>query len=281
MHKNILLLGLLLVAIVFQGPAIAKAQNPPQPQSSPPLVVKTISQAELDLIKEHYKNLKEQNEALRMSIKDEREKHYEFVKGTYEETRNFVYVFIGLASVFIGFLNWKTKDDLKKDLTEFKKEIRQSAELKFHEAINNEVGNIEENFVALNKIVSRETSYKKKRIAIIGNLDQLEKIGEVLDFLERKKFEYQAKKIDESSLEVNELELTDSDIFIYLLKDPDEKLSLILDRLKDTKIPIVVFADKGLRIPNDIMAKYDWILPANSSITLINSIFTVSNVLSE
>ncbi len=81
--RQTLFFGLFLMAVVFQPPEISKAQSLPQTQPSPSVIGKTISQAELELIKEHYKNLKEQNEKLQTAIQTEREKHYKFVEGRY------------------------------------------------------------------------------------------------------------------------------------------------------------------------------------------------------
>jgi len=277
--------------------------QPSHSQASPPANVSVSAQTdkEVELIKEQYKNLKEQNKDMMSRLENERTNHYKFVERTYSEMKLFFVFAASSLLVVLTFFNWKTKKDLEADLKknteklekeveEFKQSAKTKAELVFSEVIQQEVGGLKVKFSDLHQIVDSNTRYKKKKITIIGDSKQIESINDAIEKLNKKKFE-SIKIVDESGFDVTSFNPSSSDLIIYLFKERDKNLptdksqpidSNILDILrilKGSNLPVILYAPNNIRVPSDILSEYEWILPANSQITLMNGIFTISNLL--
>ena len=279
--------------------------QPSLSQASPPANVSVSAQTdkEVELIKEQYKNLKEQNKDMMSRLENERTNHYKFIERTYSEIQLVISISAGGLLAVFTFFNWKPKKDvedelkkntekLAKELEEFKQNAKTKAEAAFYEVIEKEVGDIQDKFSALRQIVESYTGYRKKRITIIGDSKQIESINDSIESLEQKGFQ-SINRVEESSFIAKSFNPNSSDLIIYLFKEREEKLteelqkaldSNILDILmilKQTNLPIIVYAPKNLKVPKYILEQYEWILIANNQITLMNGIFTICNLLQD
>jgi hypothetical protein len=261
----------------------------PQPST---VVAADRNDKEIELIKEEYKNLKEQNKDMMSRLENERKGHYEFVEKTYSEIQRVFYLTIVILSGLVAFIGWKTQRDLQDQIKEFSGIAAKKLESDFDVVIEKEISKIQVKFDDLQETVKSNTAYKDKGIIIIGDQKQLDSIQESIEKLEKKKFQY-IKQIEESSFTVKTFKPKSWDLVIYLFKERvkdlaedqqkvlDENILEILDVLKVLDLPIIIYAPKGLTIPKYIFEKYEWIRPANSQITLMDAIFNVSNLLQD
>ena len=263
-------------------------------QTSQPATVVTADRndKEIELIKEEYKNLKEQNKDMMSRLENERKSHYEFVEKTYSEIQRVFYLTIVILSGLVAFIGWKTQKDLQDQIKEFSSIAAKKLESDFDVVIKKEISKIQVKFDDLQETVKSNTAYKNKGIIIIGDKKQLDSIQESIERLQRKQFQY-IKPIEESSFTAKTFKPKSWDLVIYLFKERDKDLPEdeqkaldknileILDVLKVLDLPIIIYTPKGLWIPDYILKKYEWILPANSQITLMNAVFTVSNLLQD
>ena len=261
----------------------------PQPST---VVAADRNDKEIELIKEEYKNLKEQNKDIISRLENERKSHYEFVEKTYSEIQRVFYFSVLIITGLVGFFGWKTQKDLQSQIKEFSSIAAKKLESDFDAVIKKEIGKIQIRFDDLQETVKSNTAYKNKGIIIIGDQKQIDSIQESIEKFKKKQFQY-IRPIEESSFTTKTFKPKNWDLVIYLFKErnkdlpEDEQKALdksileILDILKVLDLPIIIYTPKNLRIPNYILEKYEWILPANSQITLINAVFNVSNLLQD
>lgn len=260
----------------------------PQPAT---VVAGDRNDKEIELIKEEYKNLKEQNKDIMSRLENERKSHYEFVEKTYSEIQRVFYLTIVILSGLVAFFGWKTQKDLQTQVQEFSTIAAKKLESDFDTVIKKEISKIQVKFDDLQEIVKSNTAYKSKGITIVGDQKQLDSIQESIERLKKKQFQY-IRPIEESKFNVHNFNPNDFDLIIYLFKERDPNLPLdqtqpqdnnllsILSILKSSNLPIILYTN-NMRVPNSILQQYEWILPANNQITLMNGIFTVSNLLQD
>jgi hypothetical protein len=260
----------------------------PQPST----VVADRNDKEIELIKEEYKNLKEQNKDMMSRLENERKGHYEFVEKTYSEIQRVFYLTIVILSGLVAFIGWKTQKDLQDQIKEFSGIAAKKLESEFTEIIKINGQNIQNKFLDLRQVVDSYTGYRNKKILIVGDRNQIESINDSIIRLKQKRFQY-INPVEESKFDTLNFNYNDYDLIIYLFKerDPnlpaepnqpqDSNLLTILALLKGSNIPVILYAPNNTRVPTFILQQYEWILPVNSQITLMNGIFTVSNLLQD
>lgn len=283
MKRIIVSLSVLLLTAGSARPALSQ-QSIDSPDSS-------TLESELVLIRQQYEILKQQNEALAQSIQSEREKHYQFVQRTYSEIRNFIGVFLFLTGALIVFFNIRTTSDLKKEfenqlkdsreslgkeIKRFELEVKKDAEGKFLNAVSDALGNLQESQGSLRRMINLEAGYQNRRIGIFGKINQLEEIDDALELLQARGFVSISRNpiLDQNWLA--EVEVDSYDIFVYLYHDA-QMLTNLIEKFQSSSLPIIIFSGQE-RVPSDILEGYQWAVPVNTKITLINSIFSVSNI---
>jgi len=301
--KSLLILLIFIVIFfttdIFVFPKIADAQVSQNNNLST-----SFSQVdkEIDLIKEEYKNLKEQNKEMMIRLENERKNHYDFVERTYSEIR---IIFLLAASCLVAvftFFNWKNKNDLKQDLKdsnlkltknveEFKLDAKNKLESQFSEIVAIEAGNIQADLFALRQIIDSYTGYRNKRILILGEKKQIVSISDSIERLKQKSFQY-IDIVEESGFNAENFNPNNYDLIIYMFKERDATLPKeqiqpqdsnildILDLLKGSKLPVLIYT-KNNKLPNEVLNRYEWILPINTQITLMNGVFIISNLLED
>ncbi|GBO53398.1 hypothetical protein APA_1305 [Pseudanabaena sp. lw0831] len=247
---------------------------------------------EIELIKEEYKNLKEQNKDMMSRLENERKSHYEFVEKTYSEIQRVFYFSLAILSGLVAFFGWKTQKDLQTQVQEFSTIAAKKLESDFDAVIKKEISKIQVKFDDLQETVKSNTAYKSKGIIIIGDQKQLDSIQESIERLKKKQFQY-ISPIEESSFATKTFKPKSWDLVIYLFKERDKDLPKdeqkaldknileILDILKVLDLPIIIYAPKNSTIPTYIFERHEWILPANSQIAFMNAVFNVSNLLQD
>ena len=282
----------------FSQSAISQPSQPVSPSISSPQPDK-----EIELIKEEYKNLKEQNKDMMSRLEAERKNHYEFIERTYSEIKLVFFITAGGLLGVVTFFGLRTKKDvdqelkngrekLAKEVEEFKQFATARLESEFAEAIKKGGQNIQDKFLDLRQVVDSYTGYRNKKVLIIGDRNQIESINDSIVRLKQKRFQY-INAVEESKFDTFNFNANDCDLIIYLFKvrDPnlpaeqiqpqDSNLLNILAILKGSNLPVILYAPNNMRVPTPILQHYEWILPVNSQITLMNGIFTVSNLLQD
>jgi hypothetical protein len=279
-----LVLSLSILLSVICSPESALSQQIDSPNSS-------TLESELILIRQQYEMLRQQNEALAQSIQSERENHYQFVQRTYSEIRNFIGAFLAITGALIVFFNFRSTSDLKKEfenqlkdsrkslaeeIEKFELEVKKDAEEKFLDAVNSALGNLQESQGSLRRMINLEAGYQSRRIGIFGESNQLEEIDDALERLQARGFTSISRNPIIGQDWLVEVEIDSYDIFVYLYSDA-QTLADLIGKFQSLTIPIIIFSGQE-RVPSDILEGYQWAVPVNTKITLINSIFSVSNV---
>ena len=268
-----------------------------------------LIEIELLRIQQEYQNLKEQNQLIVDQLQNEREKHYEFVERTYEEIRLVFSIAIATSGIAIGFFGWKTSADIRQKIRDFQQDVRIRAEEEFNTVITQEAGDLRQKVEeigqkaedlrnelrGIDRVIDIASQNYGRRIRFVCNPEQMDSVENIINRLMEKGFQ----RID--TIQKNDVELDTAmsflspelcDLVIYICdlrtdsqQNPNFQIQdELLDRItgylnnEDRTLPVIVYTKSG-RVSADIMNSYNWILPTNTPITLMNGILNTSNIL--